>query len=627
MTSIVQDNYGFLWIATQDGLNRFDGTNFKKIDAYFTDETKEKYSRLGKIFIDQKSRVWAITSDGNINRAEGEDLIPITQINNASAIVQKSEGQFLIGSYTEGMFMLTEGDDIKLVQLIDDVGIYNIIKDGQGYLLATDRGVMYLDQTTQSIQSLYPELSAYHISDIQRLQTGSLIISTYADGVFIGDGAKVERYPGLPEGLRVQDLLLAKDQSIWVATYSNGLYRMRNKIITHYSSSSSSIGTINYNDVICIYEDHHNNIWIGTDGGGLSVYNRKQKPINSITNNEMPIGMSVDVPRAISTDQDGNIWVGTSGKGLTLIDITRDEHLHYSLQEEGVYNIRSNRIMSLCHDNGDNLWIGTQENGLLYKNADRKSIENIGNLSTQTIWDIDITQNNQLLLCTRESGVIIYDLKTAQYSSHEAFLEHSYRVAIQGNKEGAYFIGTDDGRLMTFNIDKLSLDYKDISTDFGGIKSLFLDQDFLWIGTQKNGLYVYNLTDEKLIQIDESKGLPNNVVYSILEEGEETVWISTNHGVCELSKKAVYGDSSNVVLQHLTIDNGLICNEFNTGAYSKDDVGNAYFGGIDGVVWFNPRSIRKDLQPVEILLLELITTENKLKINNCLLYTSDAADE
>ena len=617
MTSISQDNYGFLWIATQDGLNRFDGTNFKKHEAYFLDETMEKFSRLGKVYIDRVGKIWALTSDGYIKllQEESDQLESIMQLDHVSSLLQISEGKYLTGSFSKGLYTLDYGSTIDTTAIIKDIGIYNIIEAEGYFLCATSSGVMRYDSSDNSIKYILPELTDVHVSDIALLNDKSYIFSTFSDGLFIGSLDSVLPYPDLPRKLRVQDIHQSKDGHIWIATYSDGLYRIGKNLIQNYKAQSSSQSSINYNDVLCIFEDQNENIWIGTDGGGLSVYNSDQKPIYSVTNDAMPLGMPVDVPRAISIERDGKIWVGTSGKGLTLVDLEGENHRHYHTQDLGNYRIGGDRIMSLIHDQNNNLWIGTQENGLLFKPASSKIIDSVKKMSQHTIWDINIIDDNRILLCTRNSGVILYNYKTSEQTIIKAERLHSYRVAIKAADQNKYFIGTDDGDLLMLDLQNEILEYVDPSKNFGAIKSLFLDNNILWIGTLNSGLYIYNLENNSVSQLDQSKGLPNNVIYAIMEEDAESVWISTNAGISEIAKDAVYNDSSDVVLQHLTINNGLICNEFNTGAYSQDEKGNVYFGGINGVIWFKPNSIRKDLQPVEILLLELITTENKLKIN------------
>ena len=617
VTSIAQDNFGFLWIATQDGLNRFDGTNFKKYEGFFLDETKERYSRLGKVYVDGQNNIWAVTSDGYVKQfnQEKEQLDSILHLPNASILIQTSENEYLVGSYTKGLYTLSVDPKMDTTLIKGGIGVYNIIEDNGSYLVTTDQGVKRYDPDGDIVFDLFPALDKMHVSDIAKLSDSTYVISTFAYGLFIGSDSNVESYPRVPSDIRVQDLHISKDGDIWAATYTDGLYRISENVIQQYKADRSTQRSINYNDVLCIYKDRNDNIWIGTDGGGLSVYNSAQKPIYSVTNDDMPLGMAVDVPRAMSIEKNGNIWVGTSGKGLTLIDNNNAQHRYYSTDESGSYNITGNRIMSLCHNEADDLWIGTQEHGLLYKPADDIVVKSVQELSTQTIWDIDLIDDSRLLLSTRESGIILYNTRTTQQSIINTQKEHSYRVAIPSEESNTYYIGTDDGMLLTLDIEKEKLDYIASGVELGAIKSLYLDKNILWIGTQKNGIYIYDLETNREVQLDQRNGLPNNVVYAIMEEDDQSVWASTNNGICEISKEAVYDDTSPKVIQHLTIENGLICNEYNTGAYAVDEHNNLYFGGIDGVVWFDPRLIRKDLEPIDIMLLELITTQNNVKVS------------
>jgi len=613
VTSIVQDSFGFLWIATQDGLNRYDGTNFTKYDAYFTDITQEEFSRIGKIYLDSSNRLWRITSNGVIAYYNDptNTFVIVDTIPNASVIIEKTKNEYWVGSFTEGLFLLSLNDaKVTRDQVIKDKAIYHILLSQEELLLATDQGVLKLDISSNNLHSVYPELENYHISDIVKYQDSSLLISTFNNGLYkTNRSAYCDKIKSIPPDLRIQDLRISKNGSLWIATYNSGIYKIQDTVVTHIRNNPISQNQINYNDILCIYEDRQSNIWIGTDGGGLSLKKANQKPIYSITNSDMPNEMAVDVTRSISTDKQGNIWIGTSGKGLTVIDKNKKNPKHYSTLQEHPNHIPSNRIMSLFHDNNGRLWIGTQEGGLLHSDNNNSQITKVeGTLPATTIWNITAKDDENIWLCTRLEGIILYNTKNNSWKQFKSPKEFSYRVMIKGQDQ--YYIGTDEGDLFSFREEEDHFSKIELGIETGGIKSLFLDGSTLWIGTQREGIVTLNLTTGQLRNINESNGLPNKVIYALLNQNNRYLWASTNKGICQIDKKSFYEDDIHVVNQYLNYKNGLIGNEFNTGAYHQDKNGTMYFGGIEGVNWFDPNAILKSNNPIDVTFLELVTTTN-----------------
>lgn len=617
VTSITQDSFGFIWIATQDGLNRYDGTNFTKYDAYFEDITSSTFSQLGKVYTDLQNRIWLITSDNNVSYYEEgiDSIVVVTQLIDASVIMQGSEHQYWVGSYTEGLHLLTlKNGTAELKKILDDISIDNILKEGNHLLLSTNKGVIRYDIQSSNSQELFSELSSIHVSDIIRTKENELTISTYSNGLFrTKSQANPNKDITLPPNLRIQDIHEDRRGNLWIATYDNGLYQIQGDNYNHFQHDLPKANDINYNDILCIYEDTKGNIWLGTDGGGFSLYRSGQKPINNLTNQDIPSGMAVDVTRSISTDEDGNIWIGTSGKGLTFVEKNQSSFEHYADDQTGKFYIPNNRIMALRHDQAGQLWIGTQEGGLLKLDDQTKKIKQVDiGLPCKTIWHILPKDKNQLWLCSRSVGLILFDKQKNFWKQYLPPTSQSLRVIIKDNA-GGYYIGTDEGLLLRFDEFDGSFQPIDLDIETGGIKSLLLVNDDLWIGSQQKGIIIYNTKTETTKILNESNGLPNKVIYSLLQQNDRFIWASTNKGICQIDLSAIEKDEQIVVNQKLDHQNVLVNNEFNTGAYHKDASGNFYFGGIDGINWFNPDNILKNRRAIELLFLELVTTQKNNK--------------
>lgn len=611
--SVAQDSSGFLYFATQDGLNKYDGTNFTVFEEYFMDVTRPTFSQLGKVFVDSHNQIWITTLDGQLKVFDKarQEFSRIEGIREASCISQASDSIYYAGSFSDGLFRITiQKDTFGVKQLLDDRNINQIAIQEEGIFLATSKGVIEFNESQSS--QLFPELASVPISKILLDRLG-MHVATYGEGVFISENFKSARHlAGLPVDLNVQDIYKDSKDRIWIATYDDGLFLQQNEEITQFVFESQNNLSINYKDILCIFEDQVQNIWFGTDGGGVSILHDDIKPIYRITNNQLPQNFPVDVPRAISTDSKGDIWIGTSGKGLTVTNRQLNKTKHFSPEETAEFYIPENRIMSLQHDPDDNVWIGSQGSGLYYLNEESARIEHIEFLPAKTIWDIEL-QGDVVWLATRANGLIRYDIKSRTWKlfniDSSPISSNNIRVILKGKSKHELYLGSEDGEVIRFNTKTELFSTLELQTySTGSIKSLAMIGNELWIGTQQAGIICYDLYSDDVYTINKNTGLPNHVVYSILPAKDSSVWVSTNLGIVQLDRRKIKQRANNVVKQHYTKDNGLGCNEFNTGAYFVDDLGHFYFGGIDGIYYFDPNVISKEKTPAHILFLDLLTT-------------------
>ncbi len=588
----------------------------KPYEAYFRDDTERAYSQLGKVYIDSSNRIWTCSKAGALTFWSGEQdtFVTIDGIVDASCIIEYDAGKYYVGSFTRGLYDLSfsDLDDYAVQNMVSGFGVYQIkVQDRRDILLATTRGVK---RYNGEISDMYSSLSDLHISDIIEHQN-KLWISSFSDGLYVEAGAdSLRRYAGLPADLRIQDIHLDSKSRLWISSYSDGLFLIENESISHFAYDPLDDKSINYNDVLTIYEDWQGNIWFGTDGGGASYIRSRPKPIYAVTNAMLQFRANVDVPRAISTDRTGRIWIGTSGKGLTAIKADLSSLDHYnSRADHDLYKIPSDRIMSLYHDEEDNLWIGTQEGGLLYKSAAQTQITTIDHeyLQGTTIWDIHPADTDHLWLCTRSNGLMLYHIETGaveRYSSHTGHLDDdNIRTIISGSRSGEFICGSEGGVITLIDYPSLHFAKLELGQPIRSVKSLCLIENELWIGTSQDGIVIHDRIKAESHILNQTNGLPNHVIYSIIPHKDEYVWISTNKGIAQIHRDYHRPD---VLNQTFSTSDGLVSKEYNTGAYHIDDRGIIYFGGLDGVNWFDPSKMLKDLEPIDLALLEIIITHS-----------------
>nr|WP_321237172.1 two-component regulator propeller domain-containing protein [uncultured Psychroserpens sp.] len=592
VVSIVQDSIGYMWFATQDGLNKYDGRNFTFYNKQFEDVTRPNFSKLGKLYIDRTGILWIISNSGHLEKfnVDTQTFKPINALPNASVVFQNTSNDIYIGTYGDGLFKIDSQtkDTINVFENnLKGLNIYDIIESNNRHYIATSKSVFSFhnnDIETVSVENEHNYFSAFTQS-----KDGTLWLGSFGNGLFYksknSNTFKRFSHVDLPSTINIQDVLLDHNNNLWIATYGNGLYIIDSSLknISHYTENQDNPFALQYNDVLCLFQDYTGTMWLGTDGAGLSYYDEHLTKFNVITNKQTPKDVSVDVTRAISLDQKKSMWFGTSGKGLTQINIKTNVYKTYTTNNS---NIASNRIMSLLFSD-DKLWIGHQGKGLQYLNTDG-SFKTIDALQNQTIWKIYKHAPHQYWLCTRDSGILLFDENEGVIkhfnTTNSQLSSNNIRTVEKGNSHELW-IGSEDNGLFLLNT--LTETITPIEAISDKIKSLYFDRDKLWIGTNGNGLKSYKALDQSIEVFTMDYGLSNNVIYAILPDEKGNLWLSSNKGLSKFNPQNEFKQ----YVENYTKNSGLQAFEFNTGAYYKANDGTLFFGGLEGVNWFLPNEL------------------------------------
>lgn len=623
--SVSQDSTGYLWIATQDGLNKYDGRKFTTFPFTFVDITNTDYSNLGKVYTDRQGGLWIIPIDKipyKLNPAQNT-FQPLSDISDASIIYQDSDFNTWIGTYSHGLHVLNVNTMLtKQVIAPSEISgtIYNITQSASGeLLLASEREIIQYYPKTKKITRIKPKdingnTINQNFSAITHDTMGRQWIGTYGNGLYFRENGKTifhrisefDFATKLPENLNVIDLKIDSKGRLWIASYGNGLYMVdfNAKRITPFKAEKHNPKALHYNDILCIYEDYTGTLWFGTDGAGLSYYDEHLEKFSSLINVQTPEDINIDVVRAITVDKDERVWIGTSGKGLTAYtpvtnqwEIFRANHLEKN-------TIASDRIMSLLIDNDERIWIGTQEGGLSVLDTKGNflnfSSTSRPSLSANTIWCIYKDTKNRIWLGTREHGIIQFDSSKGEMVKYQATSEglpsNNIRVITEDDL-GNLWLGTESDGLVFFDTKKETFtkyekSEADNSISSNNIKSIYhAPNGILWVGTNGGGLNAYDIKNQKFYNYTSKNGLANDVIYAILPDKAGNLWLSSNKGITKFTSGKTLKSEPEI-----TNYNGYagVATEFNTGAHHLSENGNLYFGGLDGLYWFKPEEIRKN---------------------------------
>jgi ligand-binding sensor domain-containing protein/two-component sensor histidine kinase len=630
VVDIAEDPSGFLWLATQDGLNRYDGKEFVSFQKNFDDITTSTYSRLGKLVSGKNNELWLIIKGGVIERLDlytqkfapfkllpdGKRLPP------ASCLTIDSKNKLWIGTEGEGIFEYdlqtkkytqystaasssTRLPGNKIIQVFED--------EEKKIWVLTNSGLVFLPASGKT--SYMPSLSCSVMAQDKR---STLWVGTFGRGLFRKSATDTGfvQFEGfgkekvIPSDLVIETIFADTEDRVWVGTYGKGLYLIDNNgsVVQHLIYNKKDRSSLGFDDVLSIKEDRNGGIWIGTDGGGVSYYNKQLNNFGRYANDNLPENVFVEPARSITTDKRGTVWIGTSTSGLTYINPKENAYqtLRFTPYKKGSSNYE--RIVSLLATEEDEVWAGTQGNGLFVIDAKTKAAKKwfhpeakgVLQLPDHTIWCLYPADATTVWVGTNNAGLLLLDkhkgiLKHLQYKPgvQNSLAENSVRSLIQLNdtllcigleKKGVQFYNTASGKVFSIESPEIENFWKPEVI----LKCVFYMAPFLWIGSFGNGLVAYNMQTKKSFFINESHGLPNNTVYGILPGENGALWLSTNKGLCRFLPPKDLSKLTYTSFSAFTVKDGLQSNEFNTGAYYRSKEGRLFFGGIKGVNFFNP---------------------------------------
>lgn len=653
VVSIIEDKTGFLWFATQDGLNRYDGKDFFSLPKTFDDKTTSYDRKLGKIISVSDRALWLITTNGKLESFDlfNYQTIPIEILPGTDFVLPKlntmlrdSKGDIWLGTENEGL-ILFKYSARQARQLKEPVpgnnalrSVNNIYEDaqhniwcatGDGLLLYSSDGE-FKKHFLSSASALSPHLS---FSCITQDKAGNIWAGSFGSGLFVKqkNTGGFTAFRGLNNfelqspSLVVEALLADENNMLWIGTYGKGLFvhNINDSATQQFLNNKANAYSIGFNDVLEIYRDKQGSIWLGTDGGGVSYYSQQINNFNLVSNSNVPGDVSVAPIRSITVDEDGLVWVGTSSGGFTSIDVKKKKYQTYFLPSFSKEISNSNRIVSLSAD-GDDIWVGTQGNGLLlfdiktrtHKKWLHSQAASSLDIPDNTIWCIAEEADHRIWCGTQSGFLMLIDKDKGLLENIHPPADHdsAYNGAIRAiskMNDSILLIGRENGAINFFN--RFDHSFSKTSVDIAGqldvpiiLKSILFKYPDIWIGTLGNGLLSYNINTTKLSSFTEQEGLPNSTVYGILDDEFNNLWISTNKGICSFSLSAPEKDHNQSLFRVFKMSDGLQGNEFNTGAFFKAGDGTLFFGGINGLNFFEPRHFSETAKHTNVAITNII---------------------
>ncbi len=625
---IYQDSQDYLWIANFGGINSFDGYNFTSYINEFNDENSISDNSVWTILEKTNKTLWFGTKAGlsKYNRKTGNFINYFIRDNKKSsstlavkALFEDKNGRFYIGSEGEGLYTFSdENKTFNLVDLIPDTAkisaisedIYNNLWIGTENLglfkISSNRSdVVHFLQTdsflSKVIWSLYSDekgntwigtdkdgLVRYdeanrsfifykNQADSLNYKAGDKIktITKFEDVLWVGSATEGLSYfsykenrffnyvkdPYNPNSLfdnDVSSIFPGANGVLYVGFYTKGFDKVVSTPFRTLKHNPKNDNTLSDDNVYCMYLDHQDILWFGTFGGGLNSYNPKTNQFKHYKHNKEDVNtISHDWVRIIYEDSNNTMWIGTWGGGLNKFDKKTGVFKRYLPKPGKTNSLNHNIITALFEDNDGELWIGTYGGGInIYqpKTDDFKSIIHDKNdpnsLSDDHITSFYQDKNGLIWICTYGGGLNAYDKTT---NTFERFLP---------NPEQEYSLNNYK-----------TLHIYDVT-----------NEDFFWITTLGGGINKFYYKENKFLNYTEKDGLSNNSTMGMLLDPYQNYWISSNNGLSR------FDPVKETFINYTTLD-GLGSDDYNLEAFAKTDDGTLYFGGKEGVTYFNPKDV------------------------------------
>ena len=652
VNKIVQDSMGFLWIATQDGLNKFDGFGFKVYKSYDQKTNGLTNNSIKTLFIDKKGILWVGTVAGGLLRYNMQlDVFesylhdpqnPKTiSSNSVYAICEGEEGIIWVGTYGGGLnkfntfkkefehYENISGDKSSL----SNNNIRSLLYDKSGSLwIGTDGSGLDLLQKGKKQFRHYSNnpadektISQGSVMTIVQDQYGNIWAGTYGGGLNVlnkNTGIFKHYTTKSKENFRltndiVWDLFIDKDSLLWVSTRGGGIVciNIKRNTCSYISSEEDNKNSINSNTILSVVRDNKGILWIGTEDKGLNRLNMQKQNFKGISTNRQINGILNKCKIASFYEEPAvGLWIGTYEKGLYF--------LNYKTNNLEMFNTRSNpalssnTILSLEKDNEGNIWIGTDGNGIDLYNRSKRNIINYSNslnknsLSNNAVHCIYKDKQGTMWAGTWGGGLNKFNAKEKTFVHYDIseIQQKNVVMCIFEDASQTLWIGTWGAGLVHFDnkTGKFAF-YLDNNIILSVLQSK--DNNYLYIGTQGNGLVKMQMSTKLLEGITEKNGLSNDAINALAIDQNNDLWLTTNNGLSKISSK----DNS---IRRYNVDDGLIDDDFTPKTCQMLSDGRIILGTMNGVSCFNPQDLLVNTSTPEIIITNVYAFNSRIDVGS-----------
>lgn len=630
--SITQDETGYIWLGTNDGVIRYDSKNFKRFIHHSADSTSLLNDEVTSLITDHHNRIWVGTIKGlNLYNPKEQSFIHFKYFIKKDSIIRgkiydlsldKNGNIWIVDDFGTGL-LDTVSHTLKLVHKrskTDTPSLLYFDKQNHGWL-ATKNGTVYqINPNSNEIKTVIKG-DGFLVSAI--LADNNQVWVGYVNNglrLYNENGKLIKQY-SYEKDCRwdIKNSIvraIKKDQSgtLWIGTY-RGLFMEKNGQLVHFPPEKYP--NIPHNSIYSIFEDQEKGIWFGTWAGGLFYLNSSDNHFNNFRHSNALNSLSNNIVSSFAQTPDGKLFVGTEVGSLNEFDPHKEVFKRIKLNLP--FNNATN-IKSLCTDRFGRLWVGTFNDGLLYRKSGENQFSQFpkGSEDGHSVSDRLI---NSLFPCdsgiwigTGTKGINFYNFKTGKISFTKSLFKNlklpnnSIRVIFQDSSSNLW-IGTTKGLVKISQVDYTT---KIFSHSIENNNSLNNNEIFcinelsdgkLWVGTKSGGISIIDPKNNDLISNFNPQGiLQGKDVYGIVEDQVNGIWITTNQGL------VYYNSAKGTIRNFLKVD-GIQGNIFNPNAIFKDANNNLYFGGTNGFSQISPKRMKLNERPPRVMI-------NKIFINN-----------
>ncbi len=631
--AIAQDQDGFMWLGTRDGLNKYDGYRFTVYRQQPEKPGSLVYNDIRTLYFDpQQKQLWV----GTLNGLSRYNAAADTFINyhperhpaglssySIRCLLRDTRGRLWVGT-ANGLNLYNEAKDHFIKITTDDPALAGkeisvMLEDRQGRLwlgmeaglielLPRPNGGFLLKKVLHAGNTDLP-LADYQIKALVEDAKGNLWLGTQDGGVHYWDRQEnrilvYSHQSNNPNSLshnNVRAMSLAPDGSLWIGTFV-GLNRFmpgQNRF-QRFLKEELNPASISHTSVRAVFFDRRGGLWVGTYHGGVNYYDPGLSRFRHFEHQPNQNSLSNNVVSCFVEDEQNNFWIGTEGGGLNYWNRQNGTFTNYAANPANRNSLSGDNVKTVLQD-GQQLWIGTFMQGLNQLDILTRKFRHFrheeGNalsLSNDNVYSL-LRENNHLWIATYGGGLNRLDLTSGQFhhyrhrAADSLSLSSDWGRVLFRDRRGQIWVGTEKGLNLVLrdSLDALSLRFRRYLPDVQ-VYSMYEDaQGTLWVGTFTDGLFALRPENSAYRQFKETDGLPGHTIFGIVADETGKLWLSTNNGLSCF-------DPLTATFINYNYSDGLQNLEFNYNAYYRARSGELLFGGTNGFTLFQPAHIQPD---------------------------------